>query len=98
MPRLPGAKVPFTTVTVPLRDGDPRSADATTYRITLPGWEIETEGDHDAFDLLGDARGTTRRNAPLGYEVKVLQSGRLLAHARLAGVWCFPRTSRPARD
>ncbi len=81
-PRLPGAMVPFKTVTVPLRDGDPG---ARTYRITLPGWEIRTEGDHDAFDLLGDARGTTPRNAPLGYEVKVLQSGRLLAHLRLAG-------------
>jgi hypothetical protein len=82
-PRLPGAKVPFKTVTVPLRDGDPG---ARTYRITLPGWEIRTEGGNDAFDLLGDARGTTTRNAPLGYEVKVLQSGRLLAHLRLAGV------------
>ena len=51
-----------------------------------PGGRSETEGDHDAFDLLGDARGTTPRNAPLGYEVKVLQSGRLLAHLRLAGV------------
>jgi hypothetical protein len=84
-PRLPGAKVPFKTVTVPLRDGDPGSAGAT-YRITLPRWEIRTEGDHDAFDLLGDARSTTPRNAPLGYEVKVLQSGRLLARLRLAGV------------
>jgi hypothetical protein len=84
-PRLPGAKVPFKTVTVPLRDGDPGSTGAT-YRITLPGWEIRTEGGHDVFDLLGDARGTTTRNAPLGYEVKVLQSGRLLAHLQLAGV------------
>jgi hypothetical protein len=84
-PRLPGARVPFRTVTVPLRDGDPGSTGAT-YRITLPGWEIETEGGHEAFDLLGDARGTTPRNAPLGYEVEVLQSGRLLAHLRLAGV------------
>jgi hypothetical protein len=82
-PRLPSARVPFKTVTVPLRDGDPG---ARTYRITVPGWEIRTEGDDDAFDLLGDARGTTPRNAPLGYEVKVLQSGRLLAHLRLAGV------------
>ena len=85
-PRLPGAKVPFKTVTVPLRDGDPGFTDAKTYRITLPGWTIETDGDHHAFALLGDARGTSPRNAPLGYEVKVLQSGRLLAHLRLAGV------------
>jgi hypothetical protein len=85
-PRLPGARVPFKTVTVPLRDGDPRFTDAKTYRISLPGWEIETGGDHHAFSVRGDARGTTPRNAPLGYEVKVLQSGRLLAHLRLAGV------------
>ena len=76
-PRLPGPTLPFKTVTVPLRDGDPGFTDARTYRITLPGWEIETGGD---------PRGTTPRNAPLGYEVKVLQSGRLLARLRLAGV------------
>ena len=85
-PRLPGHGVAFKTVTVPLRDGDPRFTDAKTYRIALPGWEIETGGDHHAFGLRGDARGTTPRDAPLGYEVKVLQSGRLLAHLRLAGV------------
>jgi hypothetical protein len=73
-------------VTVPLRDGDPRFTDAKTYRISLPGWEIETGGDHHAFGLRGDARDTTPRNAPLGYEVNVLQSGRLLARLRLAGV------------
>ncbi|MGZ4169093.1 MAG: hypothetical protein ACXVSA_20455 [Solirubrobacteraceae bacterium] len=85
-PRLPGAKVPFKTVTVPLRDGDPGVTDGNPDRILLPGWTVSTEGGHDAFDLSGDARGTTPRNAPLGYEVKVLQSGRLLAHLRLAGV------------
>ena len=85
-PRLPGPTLPFKTVTVPLRDGDPGFTDAKTYRISLPGWEIETSGDHHAFGIQGDARDTTPRNAPLGYEVKVLQSGRLLAHLRLAGV------------
>ena len=85
-PRLPDPTLPFKTVTVPLRDGDPGFTDAKTYRITLPGWEIETSGDHHAFGVRGDARDTTPRNAPLGYEVKVLQSGRLLAHLRLAGV------------
>jgi hypothetical protein len=85
-PRLPGGKLRFKTVTVPLRDGDPGFADAKTYRITLPGWEIETGGDHHAFGIRGDARDTTPRNAPLGYEVKVVQSGRLLARLRLAGV------------
>jgi hypothetical protein len=85
-PRLPRRTHPFKTVTVPLRDGDPGFTDAKTYRISLPGWEIQTSGDHHAFGLRGDARGTTPRNAPLGYEVKVLQSGRLLARLRLAGV------------
>jgi hypothetical protein len=64
-PRLPGPTVPFKTVAVPLRDGDPRLTDADTFRITLPGWEIETGGDHDAFSVRGDARDTTPRNAPL---------------------------------
>lgn len=84
-PRLPGAKLPFKTVTVPLRLGDPRFNDAKTYRIRLPRWTIETGGDQGGFSLSGDARGVTPRNATLGYEVKVLQSGRLLAHLRLAG-------------
>jgi hypothetical protein len=85
-PRLPGPNVPFKTVMVPLRDGDPGFGDAKTYRIALPGWEIETGGDHHAFSLRGHARDTTPHNAPLGYEIKVVQSGRLLARLRLAGV------------
>ncbi len=84
-PRLPGAKLPFKTVTVPLRLGDPGFNDAKTYRIKLPRWTIETGGDQGGFSLTGDARGVTPRDAPLGYEVKVLQSGRLLARLRLAG-------------
>jgi hypothetical protein len=95
-PRLPGPRLPFKTVTVSLRDGDPGFTDAKTYRIILPGWEIETGGDHRAFGIQGDARDTTPRNAPLGYEVKVLQSDRLLARLRLAGVCnsfnCLMRT------
>jgi hypothetical protein len=83
--RLPGAKLPFKTVTVPLRLGDPGFNDAKTYRIRLPRWTIETGGDHGGFSLSGDARGVTPRNATLGYEVKVLQAGRLLARLRLAG-------------
>ena len=84
-PRLPGAKLPFKTVTVPLRLGDPGFNDTKTYRISLPRWTIETGGDHHGFYLNGDARDLTPRNATLGYEVKVLQSGRLLARLRLAG-------------
>jgi hypothetical protein len=84
-PRLPGAKHPFKTVTVPLRLGDPGFNDAKTYRIRLPRWTIETGGDQGGFTMRGDARDVTPRNAPLGYEVKVLQSGRLLARLRLAG-------------
>ena len=84
-PRLPGAKLPFKTVTVPLRLGDPGFNDAKTYRIRLPRWMIEAGGDHSGFSLRGDARDLTPRNATLGYEVKVLQSGRLLARLRLAG-------------
>lgn len=84
-PRLPGAKLPFKTVTVPLRLGDPGFNDAKTHRINLPRWMIETGGDQGGFSLIGDARGVTPRNATLGYEVKVFQSGRQLARLRLAG-------------
>jgi hypothetical protein len=84
-PRLPGAKLPFKTVTVPLRLGDPGFNDAKTYRINLPRWMIGAGGDQGGFTLRGDARDLTPRNATLGYEVKVLQSGRLLARLRLAG-------------
>ena len=84
-PRLPGAKPPFKSVTVPLRVGDPGFIDAKTYRINVPRWTIRTGGDHHAFYISGDARGTSPRYATLGYEVKVLQSGRQLARLRLAG-------------
>jgi hypothetical protein len=46
---------------------------------------INTGGDHGRFSLTGDARGDTPRDAPRGYQVKVPQSGRLLAGLRLAG-------------
>jgi hypothetical protein len=84
-PRLPGAKLRFKRVTVPLRLGDPGFNDAKTYQIGLPRWAIESGGDHRAFYISGHARGTTPRDTTLGYEVKVFQSGRLLARLRLAG-------------
>jgi hypothetical protein len=84
-PRLPGAKLPFKTVTVPLRLGDPGFNDAKQYHVGLPRWTITTGGDHRAFYVDGDARVISIRDVTLGYEVKVLQSGRLIARLRLAG-------------
>ncbi len=84
-PRLPGAKLPFKTVTVPLRLGDPGFNDAKQYHVRLPRWTITTGGDHRAFYVDGDARVISIRDVTLGYEVKVLQSGRLIARLRLAG-------------
>ena len=85
-PRLPGATVRFKTLTVPLRLGDPGFSDARQYHIGLPRWLITTGGDHHAFYVDGDADGIpSPRDVPLGYEVKVLQSGRLIARLRLAG-------------
>ena len=38
-----------------------------------------------AFYVDGDAQNLPMAEVPLGYEVKVFQSGRLIAHLRLAG-------------
>ena len=84
-PRLPGAKVSFKTITVPLRVGDPGFSDAEHRQISLPRWTVTMGGDHSAFYVDGDARHVPMTNVPLGYEVKVLQSGRLIARLRLAG-------------
>ena len=49
--------------------------------------EIATGGDRGAFYVIGDENGIpSPTNVPLGYEVEVFQSGRLIAHLRLAGV------------
>ena len=82
---LPGATLPFKTVTVPLRVGDPGFSGVKQRDINLPRWTITTGGDHSAFYVDGDARNLPMNNVTLGYEVKVFQSGRLLAHLRLAG-------------
>jgi hypothetical protein len=84
-PRLPAANLPFNTVTIPLRVGDPGHSPAGQRHILLPRWTITTGGDSSAFYVLGDARNLPMSNVTLGYEVKVFQSGRLLAHLRLAG-------------
>ena len=96
-PRLPGAKVPFKTVTVPLRLGDPGFSHVKQQHILLPHWSITTSGDESAFDLGGDERFPPNYVVvPLGYEVKVLQSGQLIARLRLAGhcsnLMCHMRT------
>jgi hypothetical protein len=84
-PRLPGAKVPFKTVTVPLRVGDPGSSGDKQRHISLPRWIVTMGCDHSAFYVDGDAQHLPMTDVPLGYEVMVFQSGRLLAHLRLAG-------------
>ena len=84
-PRLPGAKLPFKTVTVPLRLGDPGFNEVKQYHVGLPRWTITIGGDHHAFYVDGDARVISTRDVTLGYEVKVLQSGRVIARLRLAG-------------
>ncbi len=85
-PLLPGARVPFKTVTIHLRVGDPGFSAVKQQLIRLPRWSVTSGGDHSAFSLGGDARGLiSTRDVSLGYEVKAFQSGRLLAHLRLAG-------------
>ena len=85
-PRLPSARVRFRSVTVPLRLGDRGFSHTGQHHIGLPRWLVTTAGDESAFYVDGDERGIpSPRNVPLGYEVKVFQSGRLLAHLRLAG-------------
>jgi len=84
-PRLPGANVPFKTVTIALRVGDPGHNSGNARHILLPRWMIRAEGASDAFFVEGDARNLPMTDVTLGYEVEVFQSGRLLAHLRLAG-------------
>ena len=85
-PRLPGANVRFKTVTVPLRLGDRGVSDTRAHLIDLPRWLVTSDGDSSTFYVDGDARDLpSPRDVPLGYEVKVIQSGRLIAHLRLAG-------------
>ena len=83
--RLPGAKVPFKTVTVPLRVGDPGFNGVKQRHISLPRWMFTTGGDSSAFYVDGDAQNLPMTDVPLGYEVSVFQSGRVIAHLRLAG-------------
>lgn len=83
--RLPGANVPFKTVTIPLRSGDPKFDGAKTYRLALPGWTVQAGGDQKSIGIKGSSTIHSFRNRPLGYEVEVLQDGRLLVHLRFAG-------------
>jgi len=53
-PRLPGANVPFRTVTVPLRLGDPGFNGVKQRHLSLPRWTVTTGGDHSAFYVDGD--------------------------------------------
>ena len=91
--------MPFKRVTVRLRLGDRRLSDTGEHHIGLPRWLITTAGDASAFYVDGDEQGIpSPRDVPVGYEVKVIQSGRLIAHLRLAGVCnstiCNMRTIR----
>ena len=83
--RLPGSKVPFKTVTIPLRSSDPGFKGDKQYRIPLPGWQIESNDDHSVVGVQGHSLIHSFRNRPLGYEVKLLQDGRQLIRLRLAG-------------
>ena len=86
-PRLPGPHVRFRSVTVALRLGDQGLSHTGQHHISLPRWLVTTAGDESAFYVDGDEQGIpSPRDVPLGYEVKVIQSGRLIAHLRLAGV------------
>jgi hypothetical protein len=84
-PRPPGAKVRFKTVAAPLRVGDPGFSGVKQRHINLPRWTVTTGGDLSAFYVDGDALHLPMTDVPLGYEVKVFQSDRLIAHPRLAG-------------
>jgi hypothetical protein len=83
--RLPGSNVPFKISTIALRSGDPGFNPDKQYRLALPGWQVSAGGDHSAIYVKGQSLIHSFRNRPLGYEVELLQDGRLLVHLRLAG-------------
>ncbi len=81
--RLPGSRVPFKTVEVPLRRGDPGYQQVR--HISLPRLSVETSGDYSVLYVKADSTVTTHHSKPLGYDIELTQAGRLLARLRLAG-------------
>jgi hypothetical protein len=81
--RLPGPKVPFKTLTLPLRFGDPGYQ--KQHHITLPRLSVQPVGDNSALSIKADSTVTSLSSKPLGYDIELVQAGKLLARFRLAG-------------
>lgn len=82
--RLPSGKVPFKTATIALRQSD-ASYGLSERHLRSPHWFVGAEGDDSAIGLRGQVRGLGLRDKPLGYELQVLQGGRLIARLAAAG-------------
>jgi hypothetical protein len=74
---LPGPKVPFRSVTIGIRESE-ASYDGGERRLRSPHWIVGVLADHSAIAIRGEIRGLGIRDKPLGYEVQVLQGGRLI--------------------
>jgi hypothetical protein len=83
-PRLPGASVPFRTVTAPLRTGDPGYR-GSPRSLPLPRMSLHVTVAPDVLAVKLDSQTTTHHDRPVGYEIELTQGGRLIAHFRLAG-------------
>jgi hypothetical protein len=82
--RLPGAGVPFKSVTAPLRRGD-AGYRGTERTLPLPRMSFQVTAASDVLDVHVDSKTTTRHARPVAYDIEVLQAGRLIARFRLAG-------------
>ena len=81
--RLPGPKVPFEALTLPLRSGDPGYQKPR--HIALPRLSVTPGGDYSALGLKANSIVKTEHSKALGYDIELVQAGRLLARFRLAG-------------
>jgi hypothetical protein len=81
--RLPGSRVRFKTVTIPLRIGEPGYQ--RVRHISLSRLSVQASGDYSALYVKADSTVSTHHSKPLGYDIKLTQAGRLLARWRLAG-------------
>lgn len=82
--RLPSGHVPFKTATIALRVSD-ASYGLAERHLRSPHWFVGAGGDDSAIGLRGQERSLGIRDKPLGYELQVLQGGRLIARLAAAG-------------
>jgi hypothetical protein len=82
--KLPGASLPFKTLTAPLRRGD-HGYHEEEFKLALPRMLFQMTATHDIVAVHVDSITSTHHPRPVAYDIEVSQAGRLLARFRLAG-------------